>query len=440
MRRVAWTLVGYAWWVASEIAAAVAGLVPRRAPGGPLTLLLLTSAFPPVVTGGTYRPLALVRRAVDRGWRVLVASREPEGPPGALGLQQLSTVPPQARVARARPRTWPLSQAWFPSIDGGFLDALATALHAWWAFRRERPDVILASGPPFHVFVAGRYLARLFGRPLVLDYRDEWSQSPFDFVRLGNADAAWERRCLRAAAAVVFTTRSQLEHHRRMFPATPPNCCHVIPNGWNAGSTLAHPSSLAPAGPRLTLSFVGTLGDHTLPNHFLDTLRRAVEARPALRATLRVRFVGYRSKRGAAALDAFAIADMLERVSEVPKPEADRFMRESTALLLLNDPRFERYLPGKLYEYLAARRPVLVYGEGGESGRLVEDLDAGVIVPAGDASALAEAVERLGRWSGGGQSERLAAWLGEHARERLSQRMLDLLERVARSRPASQTR
>ena len=437
VKRALWTLVACAWWAASEIAAAVARIAPHGAPRGPRTLLLLASAFPPAVTGGTFRPLALVRRASDQGWRVLVASREPEWHPGPLGVQLLSTVPAEARVTRLRPPAWPAAQAWFPAIDGGFLDALATVLLAWRAFRRERPHVILASGPPFHVFVAGHYLARLFGRPLVLDYRDEWTQCPFDFVRRGNADAAWERRCLRAAAAVVFTTRSQMEHHRRAFPATPPDRCHVIPNGWSAVARPGTAPSETPPGERSTLSFVGALGDHTVPDRFLDTLGRAIEARPVLRSTLRVRFVGYRSTRAAAALDGFPFAEMLETVDEVPKPEADRLMRESTALLLLNDPRFERYLPGKLYEYLAARRPVLVFGEGGEAGRLVKELGGGVVVPADDGPALAEALERLGRWPAEDPCSRRAAWLGEHTRERLSQRMLDLLESVARSTPST---
>ena len=386
-----------------------------------------------MVSGGTYRPLALARAGARNGWKMLVVAQEPDYRPSAAGVDLLGTVPPEVEVVRVvRPSLSP-PPAGLPRLDGGFLTALAIVARARQAFRRERPRAILASGPPFHVFVAGYYLARHFRRPLVLEYRDEWTQNPFDFVTVDVDDARWERRCLRAASAVIFTTRSQLEHHARTFPEVEPARRHLIPNGWDPVAAEAGlPSPPAPG--RLTISYVGHLGLHTPPDRFLDTLGHVLRRRPDLRAALRIRFVGWCAKGVRGALERFAFQEILDVVPLVPKREADGIMRASTALLLLNDERLERYIPGKLYEYLAARRPVLVFGQGGESARLVDDLRAGPVVPAGDAVALEEALDRLREDSAPAPSPRLASWLAEHNRERLSARTLDLLERIAPAR------
>jgi glycosyltransferase involved in cell wall biosynthesis len=106
-------------------------------------------------------------------------------------------------------------------------------------------------------------------------------------------------------------------------------------------------------------------------------------------------------------------------------------MRESSALLLFNDARFARYIPGKLYEYLAARRPVIVFGEDGESAELVRRLGAGWIVPADDADILEVVLDRLlGNARAPGDPRDIERWLERHTRERLAGDVVDLLERM----------
>ena len=50
-------------------------------------------------------------------------------------------------------------------------------------------------------------------------------------------------------------------------------------------------------------------------------------------------------------------------------------MRAMDALLLVNGPTAEDriFVPGKLYDYLMARRPVLFVGEPGDASRIIED-------------------------------------------------------------------
>jgi glycosyltransferase involved in cell wall biosynthesis len=49
----------------------------------------------------------------------------------------------------------------------------------------------------------------------------------------------------------------------------------------------------------------------------------------------------------------------------------------------------------KLFEYLAARRPVLVLGDESEAARIVTEAGAGIVTPSDDPAAIAEALRRL---------------------------------------------
>ena len=128
----------------------------------------------------------------------------------------------------------------------------------------------------------------------------------------------------------------------------------------------------------------------------------------------------------------FELWEMFESIDEVPRPEAIRIMQSAAALLLFNPPELARYLPGKLYAYLAARRPILVFGDGGEAATLVRQLDAGVSLEPDDPHALAGAIDRLVAGTllpPNGPT--VDAWLAAHTYERTAARFFALLEALA---------
>jgi glycosyltransferase involved in cell wall biosynthesis len=294
----------------------------------------------------------------------------------------------------------------------------------------DPPGVIVASGPPFHSFVAARYIARALGAPYVLDYRDEWTECPFEFVEKGNADLSYERACLRGATRVMFTTESHLDHQMKAFPQAKRSRCVVIPNGWEPEDldVPADPSPLVRVGTRI--AFVGSLTDYTIPETFLATMAAILERQPGLATTLRLTFVGRRSEAAARALRAFRFQEVLEVLGEVPRPQAMAIMRDADALLLINDSALERYRPGKLYDYLAMETPVLVYGSGGEVAQLVRQFDAGHVVRPGNVEDLEAALRGLEDVRGHAVKHGIREWLSEHTREKLAGRMLDVLEEI----------
>lgn len=392
-------------------------------------LLLLAWLFPPVISGGVYRPLSLARYAVERGWRVTVLAGPEPDVVTAAGRYLIDQLPECVRVVRIDTPELTPSYRFFPHLDGGFLNVIGTLDRAL-ALSDLVPSVVLASGPPFHNFVVAWYLSKYFRAPLVLDYRDEWTQCPFDFVRAGEFDIKWERRCLSDASRVIVTTQSFAEHALKTFPQLKPARVILIPNGFE-------PKDLADVEPQpaqcrigvpVEITFVGHLGSHTPPDDFIVTLRQALERRPGLVDRVRLRFVGNSAPDIAERVRQAPISHLIDLTDQVPKPEALRIMRESDALLILNPTALNRYIPGKLFDYLAVGTPILVYGGGGEVARIVGELEAGRIVPEGDAAALADALDWIGTPSGPLDMSKRQSWLAEHHRRYQANRLIDHLE------------
>ena len=402
----------------------------------------LFAPFPPHTGAGVYRPLSFVQYGAKAGWRIEVFVGPAPDKESEHGDELLARVPPSARLHTVPPPTRQPSYNFFPRVDGGFTKALAHAVFAIEALRHDPPDVVLASGPPFFTFVAARFVARYFGVPFVLDYRDEWTECPFDFVTKDGDDVKWERRCLTEADAVLFATESFLKHQLRVFPQLDPRRAHVVPNGWEPDdfAIASRDAATAPQerGSTVCIAHVGALSGHTPPFEFLESVRRLLADHPEWISRLRVSFIGRRSLTADAAIREFPYPGIIDVVDQVGKREAIRRMHDADVLLVLAAPGLERYLPSKLFEYLASRRPVLIFGSAGESSALVDKLGTGMLCPPGSGETLGDALTKLCDLDLSPHERAVSAWLQEHRRDVLSARVFEILESVISPAPGEE--
>lgn len=414
------TFRGYLWWYRLARCRREAILLPVPSPRH---VALLAWSFPPDIDGGVYRPLSLARYGVEAGWNVTVISGSVREKGTAAGLALLEELPEQVRVCRTPTDNLPVpSYKLFPRINGGFVHGLNLVETAMRELAKSPPSVFVATGPPFHSFMAAWYLSKYFGAKLVLDYRDEWTECPFSFVDRGNVDRWWERRCLNSADAVFFTTQAQLEHNLVCLRAGDPKRFRVVPNGWEPADFVKSQGNSAPvSGDKLVLSFVGALGDHTPPGPFLTQMERLLARREDLRFRVRLQFVGKRSSQSEGQLAEFRFPDNLDVRGLVEKKEANRLMSEASALMLFYGDKFKRYIPGKMYDYLAAGRPLVVVGTNGEVPRILKEIGGGHLVPEGDDGALEKVLDELLTQTAVKTSNpRVEDWLQRHTREHIA--------------------
>ena len=136
-----------------------------------------------------------------------------------------------------------------------------------------------------------------------------------------------------------------------------------------------------------------------------------------------VRFVGGFRAADQEFADSLGLGDRVEVIPFVPRRRSLELQRDSEALLLIAADAGGRgtgVIPGKVFEYVAAGRPILAaVPADGAAGRLIEEIGAGIVAPADDVEALRAAlVELHGRWKRG----ELRVELGDEARERVDRR------------------
>ena len=267
--------------------------------------------------------------------------------------------------------------------------------------RSERVDLILSSSPPVSAHRLGAQLAHEFGLPWVADFRDLWTANP------GYAAPAWRRALdrrsedgwLQRAAGIVTVTPSwqRLLAERAACPVA------FIPNGYDKADFIAlAAASRDDAVFRLvhTGSFYGPRDPAGLLAGVAEYLATAsAAARP-----LRLRLVGSMGARFEAGLAQFEQQHpgVIERRPYVPHQQALAEMMAADALLLVvgggQGDAVAGWLPGKIFEYLRAAKPVLLLGdEAGDAATLIRRHAQGWVVdeaaPARIAAALRAMIE-----------------------------------------------
>jgi glycosyltransferase involved in cell wall biosynthesis len=153
----------------------------------------------------------------------------------------------------------------------------------------------------------------------------------------------------------------------------------------------------------------------------LRAVRRVREVQPE--ATIEVDLVGARESRNDALVRSLDLHDCVRLRDYVPHAEAIEAMRAGDALVLIKhvEPRFRGLVPGKLYEYMGAGRPILALVPESEAADLVRDLDWGEVAPPDDVEAIAAALLRLVEHKRAGRLGRAYACRGRERFERPAQ-------------------
>ena len=407
-------------------------------------ILIVAYHFPPEASIGTHRTLRLVRELVEREWdvTVLTGTQGTYSAGCSIDLDLLPRVPEAVRVVRAPvlrpfdglsamfkklprtrgadpgPATGSVADAAPPSggktpsrINRGkhYLEGLLRIpdSHVGWiapataagmlAAARNWPDVLYSTAPPWTGQLVARALASFLNCPWVADFRDPWARAPWRERRLPAARRAaelFEQSVVRRADTVVFTTRTNMSEYAGFYGTGTAAKFIVVRNGCDRDEFAGLTPSTTDT--RFTLLHAGSLYGGRRPTALfaaLASLRdRGVIAAGSF-CFKQIGRIGLGDFDMAAERSRLGLDGLVELLPAMPRKDILREMTSASCLLLLQ-PGTTVSIPGKLFEYFAAGRPVLALAEEGETSDLVR-ASGGVAVLPEDQPAIEAAIQSL---------------------------------------------
>ncbi len=372
-------------------------------------VLIITYYWPPSGGSGVQRWVKFAKYLPSEGWQPVIYT--PENPDlTAVDHTLGAEVPPEAEVIR-RPINEPYK--YYRRLVGRKDDTEKTVTpissgektltqkvslfvrgnvfvpdpRVWWVrpsvrflkkYLGEHPvDAIITTGPPQSMHLIGEKLHKATGIPWIPDFRDPWTRMYY-LKHLPITGPVWKKH-LRMEQGVldnatrVLTVTPLVQEDYAARTATP---VEMITNGYDEVDFGGAPE---PDG-LFNITHTGLFASDGNPLGLWKVLGDKVSADREFAQKFRLRLVG---KVDAEVYDAIRGAGLEQNVVNLgylDHPGAVKEQKSATILILplRNDPDYSIILPGKLFEYLASRRPVLGIGqEDGAMARVIADCRAG---------------------------------------------------------------
>jgi len=267
--------------------------------------------------------------------------------------------------------------------------------------RREGIDVVLTTSPPPSLHLLGATVKRTTGAAWVADLRDPLTSHPHRrgyesrLARVKESTVGGVGRLVASQADAIVAASEPIAEEMRALE--PKGKVVTIANGcdFDDFAGLEHHTS-----DRLRITHAGHFHGKRDPRPFLRAL-----AESGLDDVV-VRFAGDFRVADREYAEALGLGDRVELLGEVSRRRSLELQRDSDVLLLLipeSGGRGKDVLTGKIYEYLAAERPILAaVPPDGAAAQLVREAGAGVVVPSDDVEGLRDALLDLHRqWQEG---------------------------------------
>jgi glycosyltransferase involved in cell wall biosynthesis len=316
-------------------------------------------------------------------------------PAAKKGLDTMQAAPPAKGGVR---KSWSSFMDTWLQIPDPFVYWLPAALWTGLKIVKEC-DIIYSTASPFTDHLIAYFLHKLSGKPWIADYRDPWTQyvifqrSPSKLR--ARVDAYFEKHLLKTPDVVIVTCAATARSFQELHPSLPKDKFIEITNGFDA-EDLDQP--VDKCFDRFTIGYTGRFYDKkNASSPFLQALRELREKHPELASKIQIVFAGIFGEQNCMLLKEWGLDEMVKPMGYVSHQESIQLLLKSHVLLLtLSDELgVDLTYPGKLFEYLAARRTILALVPPGATADLIQSLHAGVIVPPCDIEAIYESVLNL---------------------------------------------
>ncbi len=287
-------------------------------------------------------------------------------------------------------------------------------------------EAIITTGPPHSVHLIGKELKNKYGLHWLADFRDPWTSIGYHKkLRLTKSSKKkhkqLESSVLNTADQIVVTSQTT----KKEFETITQQPITVITNGYDTG----YKGGIDLDKP-FTISHIGSLLTGRNPKNLWKVLSDLASRNEVFRSDLQLEFIGVVSKDVMDTLYRYELAPYIKMRGYLSHAEAMRRQQSSQILLLveIDSEETKGIVPGKLFEYMAANRPILALGPAEwEVATMIQDTETGVAFDYHEREALEQVLLKWYNAYKKGTLQVQSKDIENYSRKALTQRLANLL-------------
>lgn len=244
--------------------------------------------------------------------------------------------------------------------------------------KKHPVDAIITTGPPHSMHLIGLGLSKATHIPWLADFRDAWTNM-FYYKYLGLGKRADERQHELEKAvldnATIVVSVSPFE--QRDFQKITTNNVRLMTNGFDPDDYKSETDS----DDYFNITLTGLFASAGNPKILWKVLAEKVLADHEFKNLLRIRLIGKTDAEILRSIEDAGLGENLYYPGYQPHEVAVREQRNASFLLLClrQEPEYASAVPGKIFEYLASRRPILGIGQTDSiMAKMIRDTASGV--------------------------------------------------------------
>lgn len=224
---------------------------------------------------------------------------------------------------------------------------------------KEKIETIITTGPPHSVHLIGYKLKEKFDINWISDFRDPWTSIGYHKkLKLTKASQKKHKKLehlvLNSSDKIIVTSATTKKEFKKI--TTKPIV--VITNGFDTSYSETILDS------KFTIAHIGSLLTGRNPQILWKVLSELVNENQELKKALQLKFVGVVSTDVLESIYSYGLEPLVKLLGYVSHEEALKAQCSSQVLLLveIDAKETQGIIPGKIFEYLAAKRPILAIG------------------------------------------------------------------------------
>lgn len=256
--------------------------------------------------------------------------------------------------------------------------------------KEKNISAIITTGPPHSMHLIGLHVKKRCNVKWIADFRDPWTFIDFfQDLKLTNwarkKHFRLEKKVIEGADSLVTVSKSWGEEFFQLYGRK----FEIITNGFDPEDFTR--KEMIGSTEFFEITHIGSLSKDRNHPVFWQVLSKICQLNKEFKEKLRVSLIGTITPELQSEINSLGLSDNVALIGHMPHGEVIKKIEASTLLLLLinNTSNQMGIIPGKLYEYLAAARPILCIGtKKGDTAAIIEETQSGKVIDFNDAAFL----------------------------------------------------